>query len=120
MTLADGIEEIYKEYGYYAEKTISVTLSGVDGAEQIKAIMAKFRNNAPTEWNATAITVVEDFKAQTATVADGTVTNLTTPPSDVLKYTLADGSWIAVRPSGTEPKIKFYIAVVGNQRRITS
>lgn len=113
LTLADGIEEIYKEYGYYAEKTISVTLSGVDGAEQIKAIMAKFRNNAPTEWNATAITVVEDFKAQTATVADGTVTNLTTPPNDVLKYTLADGSWIAVRPSGTEPKIKFYIAVVG-------
>ncbi|VOE99010.1 phosphoglucomutase [Streptococcus pneumoniae] len=113
LTLADGIEEIYKEYGYYAEKTISVTLSGVDGAEQIKAIMAKFRNNAPKEWNATAITVVEDFKAQTATVADGTVTNLTTPPSDVLKYTLADGSWIAVRPSGTEPKIKFYIAVVG-------
>lgn len=113
LTLADGIEEIYKEYGYYAEKTISVTLSGVDGAEQIKAIMAKFRNNAPTEWNATATTVVEDFKAQTATVADGTVTNLTTPPSDVLKYTLADGSWIAVRPSGTEPKIKFYIAVVG-------
>lgn len=113
LTLADDIEEIYKEYGYYAEKTISVTLSGVDGAEQIKAIMAKFRNNAPKEWNATAITVVEDFKAQTATVADGTVTNLTTPPSDVLKYTLADGSWIAVRPSGTEPKIKFYIAVVG-------
>ena len=113
LTLADGIEEIYKEYGYYAEKTISVTLSGVDGAEQIKAIMAKFRNNAPKEWNTTAITVVEDFKAQTATAADGTVTNLTTPPSDVLKYTLADGSWIAVRPSGTEPKIKFYIAVVG-------
>ena len=113
LTLADGIEEIYKEYGYYAEKTISVTLSGVDGAEQIKAIMAKFRNNAPKEWNTTAITVVEDFKAQTATSADGTVTNLTTPPSDVLKYTLADGSWIAVRPSGTEPKIKFYIAVVG-------
>ena len=113
LTLADGIEEIYKEYGYYAEKTISVTLSGVDGAEQIKAIMAKFRNNALKEWNTTAITVVEDFKAQTATAADGTVTNLTTPPSDVLKYTLADGSWIAVRPSGTEPKIKFYIAVVG-------
>ena len=113
LTLADGIEEIYKEYGYYAEKTISVTLSGVDGAEQIKAIMAKFRNNAPKEWNTTAITVVEDFKAQTATAADGTVKNLTTPPSDVLKYTLADGSWIAVRPSGTEPKIKFYIAVVG-------
>lgn len=113
LTLADGIEEIYKEYGYYAEKTISVTLSGVDGAEQIKAIMAKFRENGPKEFNGTAIAVVEDFKAQTSTAADGTVTALTTPPSDVLKYTLADGSWIAVRPSGTEPKIKFYIAVVG-------
>ncbi|MFS9067822.1 phospho-sugar mutase [Streptococcus infantis] len=113
LTLADGIEEIYKEYGYYAEKTISVTLSGVDGAEQIKAIMAKFRENGPKEFNATAISITEDFKAQTSTAADGTVTALTTPPSDVLKYTLADGSWIAVRPSGTEPKIKFYIAVVG-------
>jgi len=113
LTLADGIEEIYKEYGYYAEKTISVTLSGVDGAEQIKAIMAKFRDNGPKEFNATTITVVEDFKAQTSTASDGNVTALTTPPSDVLKYTLADGSWIAVRPSGTEPKIKFYIAVVG-------
>ena len=125
LTLADGIEEIYKEYGYYAEKTISVTLSGVDGAEQIKAIMTKFRENAPKEWNATEITVVEDFKAQTSTAADGTVTILTTPPSDVLKYTLADGSWIAVRPSGTEPKIKFYIAVVGesnegSQAKITN
>ena len=113
LTLADGIEEIYEEYGYYAEKTISVTLSGVDGAEQIKAIMAKFRNNGPKEFNATAVSITEDFKAQTSTAADGTVTTLTTPPSDVLKYTLADGSWIAVRPSGTEPKIKFYIAVVG-------
>ena len=113
LTLADGIEEIYKEYGYYAEKTISVTLSGVDGAEQIKAIMAKFRENGPKEFNATAVSITEDFKAQTSTAADGTVTSLTTPPSDVLKYTLADGSWIAVRPSGTEPKIKFYIAVVG-------
>ena len=113
LTLADGIEEIYKEYGYYAEKTISVTLSGVDGAEQIKAIMTKFRENGPKEFNATVVSITEDFKAQTATAADGTVTNLTTPPSDVLKYTLADGSWIAVRPSGTEPKIKFYIAVVG-------
>ena len=113
LTLADGIEEIYKEYGYYAEKTISVTLSGVDGAEQIKAIMAKFRENGLKEFNATAVSITEDFKAQTSTAADGTVTALTTPPSDVLKYTLADGSWIAVRPSGTEPKIKFYIAVVG-------
>ena len=113
LTLADGIEEIYKEYGYFAEKTISVTLSGVDGAAEIKKIMDKFRNNAPVAFNETAIAKTEDFLAQTATTADGSVTALTTPPSYVLKYPLADDSWIAVRPSGTEPKIKFYIATVG-------
>lgn len=113
LTLADGIEEIYKEYGYFAEKTISVTLSGVDGAAEIKKIMDKFRNNAPVAFNETAIAKTEDFLAQTATTADGSVTALTTPQSNVLKYTLADDSWIAVRPSGTEPKIKFYIATVG-------
>ena len=114
MTLADGIEEIYKEYGYYAEKTISVTLSGVDGAAQIKAIMDKFRDNAPTQFNKTDIVFLEDFEKQTATSKDGCVTQLTTPPSNVLKYLLADDSWFAVRPSGTEPKIKFYIATVGS------
>lgn len=113
MTLADGIEEIFKEYGYFAEKTISVTLSGKDGAEQIKAIMAKFRDNSPEQFNATDIAVFEDFALQTKTDKDGNVEKLTTPPSDVLKYTLADDSWFAVRPSGTEPKIKFYIATVG-------
>ena len=113
LTLADGIEEIYKEYGYFAEKTISVTLSGVDGAAEIKKIMDKFRNNAPVAFNETAIAKTEDFLAQTATTADDSVTALTTPQSNVLKYTLADDSWIAVRPSGTEPKIKFYIATVG-------
>ncbi|NQN35568.1 phospho-sugar mutase [Streptococcus suis] len=113
MTLADGIDEIFKEYGYFAEKTISVTLSGKDGAEQIKAIMAKFRDNSPAQFNATDITVFEDFALQTKTDKDGNVEKLTTPPSDVLKYTLADDSWFAVRPSGTEPKIKFYIATVG-------
>ena len=113
MTLADGIDEIFKEYGYFAEKTISVTLSGKDGAEQIKAIMAKFRDNSPQQFNATDIAVFEDFALQTKTDKDGNVEKLTTPPSDVLKYTLADDSWFAVRPSGTEPKIKFYIATVG-------
>ncbi|WP_155971310.1 phospho-sugar mutase [Streptococcus ruminantium] len=113
MTLADGIEEIFKEYGYFAEKTISVTLSGKDGAEQIKAIMARFRENSPEQFNSTDVTVFEDFALQTKTDKAGNVTALTTPPSDVLKYTLADDSWFAVRPSGTEPKIKFYIATVG-------
>lgn len=102
LTLADGIDEIYKEYGYFAEKTISVTLSGVDGAAEIKKIMDKFRENGPKQFNNTDIVLLEDFQKQTATKNDGTISNLTTPPSNVLKYTLADDSWIAVRPSGTE------------------
>lgn len=114
LTLADGIDEIYKEYDYFAEKTISVTLSGVDGAAEIKKIMDKFRENGPKQFNNTDIVLLEDFQKQTATKNDGIISNLTTPPSNVLKYTLADDSWIAVRPSGTEPKIKFYIATVGN------
>ncbi|HEN2933032.1 TPA: phospho-sugar mutase [Streptococcus agalactiae] len=114
LTLADGIDEIYKEYGYFAEKTISVTLSGVDGAAEIKKIMDKFRENGPKQFNNTDIVLLEDFQKQTATKNDGIISNLTTPPSNVLKYTLADDSWIAVRPSGTEPKIKFYIATVDN------
>ncbi|HER8273252.1 phospho-sugar mutase [Streptococcus pyogenes] len=114
LTLADGIDEIYKEYGYFAEKTISVTLSGVDGAAEIKKIMSKFRENGPKQFNNTDIVLLEDFQKQTATKNDGTISNLTTPPSNVLKYTLADDSWIAVRPSGTEPKIKFYIATIGD------
>ncbi len=117
LTLADGIEEIYKEYGYYAEKTLSVTLSGVDGAAKIKAIMGKFRDQAPASFNQSPVVLTEDFKELTATDAQGQVTTLTTPPSDVLKYTLEDGSWIAVRPSGTEPKIKFYLAVVGDSNQ---
>ncbi|HHJ7757526.1 TPA: phospho-sugar mutase [Streptococcus pyogenes] len=114
LTLADGIDEIYKEYGYFAEKTISVTLSGVDGAAEIKKIMNKFRENGPKQFNNTDIVLLEDFQKQIATKNDGTIANLTTPPSNVLKYTLADDSWIAVRPSGTEPKIKFYIATIGD------
>ncbi|XHV37102.1 phospho-sugar mutase [Streptococcus dysgalactiae subsp. equisimilis] len=113
LTLADGIDEIFKEYGYFAEKTISVTLSGVDGAAEIKKIMDKFRDNVPSQFNQTDIVLTEDFLAQTASSKDGQTT-LTTPPSNVLKYTLADDSWFAVRPSGTEPKIKFYIATVGD------
>lgn len=124
LTLADGIAEIYKEYGYFAEKTISITLSGVDGAAEIKKIMDKFRQNAPKQFNHTDIILTEDFLEQTAKSRTET-TVLTTPPSNVLKYTLADDSWFAVRPSGTEPKIKFYIATVGQsledaQQKITA
>ncbi len=111
-TLYDGIQDIYAEYGYYLENTISVTLEGIDGAAQIKAVMDKFRNNQPTQFNGIQVVLTEDFLHNTATTADGQVENLTTPPSNVLKYHLEDGSWLAVRPSGTEPKIKFYLAAV--------
>lgn len=111
-TLYDGIQDIYAEYGYYLENTISVTLEGIDGAAQIKAVMDKFRNNQPTQFNDIKVVLTEDFLHNTATTADGQVENLTTPPSNVLKYHLEDGSWLAVRPSGTEPKIKFYLAAV--------
>ncbi|MBM6936308.1 phospho-sugar mutase [Enterococcus cecorum] len=110
-TLYDALQEIFAEFGYYAEKTISVTMSGLEGAAKIKALMATFREKAPTHFTDVAVEVTEDFQALTKTHVDGTVEKLTTPPSNVLKYILADESWIAVRPSGTEPKIKFYIGV---------
>ena len=115
-TLYDGIQDIYKEYGYYMEKTISLTLEGINGGEQIKEIMGKFRDNAPKEFNQTKVILTEDFKTQTSIDENGKETKLSTPSSDVLKYHLADGSWIAVRPSGTEPKIKFYVAVVADSQ----
>ena len=112
-TLYDGIQDIYAEYGFYLEKTVSVTLEGIDGAAQIKAVMDKFRGNQPTAFDGIKVALTEDFLENTATAADGAVEKLAIPPSNVLKYHLEDGSWIAVRPSGTEPKIKFYIATVG-------
>ncbi|MGX7201038.1 phosphoglucomutase [Enterococcus plantarum] len=109
-TLYDGLQDIFEEYGYFEEKTISVTLSGIEGSEKIKALMKKFREEAPTSFANIKVTQTEDFKELTRTFTDGKVEALSTPPSDVLKYFLEDGSWIAIRPSGTEPKIKFYLA----------
>lgn len=116
-TLYDGLQDIFAEYGYYEEKTISVTLSGLEGPSKIKAIMAKFRNEAPKTLGNVPVVQTEDFKELTCVNVDGTVTKMTTPPSDVLKYQMADESWVAVRPSGTEPKIKFYIGVKGANQK---
>lgn len=113
-TLYDGLQDIFEEYGYYAEKTISVTLSGAEGAEQIKTIMGNLRNEAPKAFADVAVTLTEDFKVSKTIDAEGNETAIDMPASDVLKYTLADETWIAVRPSGTEPKIKFYIGVKGD------
>ncbi|EGO9188836.1 phospho-sugar mutase [Enterococcus faecalis] len=109
-TLYDGLQDIFEEFGYFEEKTISVTMIGIEGSGKIKALMAKCREQAPTEFAGIQVTQTEDFKELTRTFADGQTEQLQTPPSDVLKYHLEDGSWIAIRPSGTEPKIKFYLA----------
>ena len=113
-TLYDALQEIFETYGYYAEKTISVTMSGQEGASQIAALMATFREKAPADFAGVNVVITEDFKQLTkVNHVTNEVTSMTTPASNVLKYILADESWIAVRPSGTEPKIKFYIGVKG-------
>lgn len=107
--LYDGLQELFEKHGYYAEKTISLTFDGVEGAKEIADLMTKFRNDAPSEFAGYEVAALEDFAKSEKRSADGTVTKIDLPTSNVLKYILADGTWIAVRPSGTEPKIKFYI-----------
>ncbi|MEG0313088.1 MAG: phospho-sugar mutase [Carnobacterium sp.] len=113
-TMYDGLQDIYATYGYYEEKTISVTLAGIEGSAKIKALMAKFREEAPIEFAGISVASMEDFDASQRIYSDGKVETIDMPAANVLKYSLADGSWIAIRPSGTEPKIKFYIAAVAS------
>lgn len=108
----DGLEEIFQNYGRYAEKTISVKLSGQDGAAKIATIMQRLREAAPKQIADTAVKVVEDYQTATRQLASGETETIAIEKANVLKYYLADQTWIAVRPSGTEPKIKFYIGVV--------
>ena len=88
-------------------------MSGQEGSAKIAALMKQFRDNAPTEFAGAKVLQTEDFKKLTKTDTEGNVEKLTIPPSDVLKYVLEEDGWIAIRPSGTEPKIKFYIGVKG-------
>ncbi|MEI4525077.1 phospho-sugar mutase [Priestia megaterium] len=112
MTLYDGLIELYEKYGYYKESLTSFTLKGKDGAEQISHIMNRFREHPLTEIADVAVEKIEDYQS-------GKRTNLLTaqqermnlPSSNVLKFWLQDGSWFAIRPSGTEPKMKFYFGV---------
>ncbi|MDO5010355.1 MAG: phospho-sugar mutase [Intestinibacter bartlettii] len=103
MSLYEGLQELYKKYGYFKEKTISLTLKGIEGLAKIKEIITYFRENDIKEFNNTKVVDLKDYQ-------DG-IDDL--PKANVLKYFLEDGSWIAVRPSGTEPKLKFYVAVKG-------
>lgn len=109
QTLYDGLQALYEKHGYYQEKTISVTMSGLSGAEKIKALMAKFRQQAPEAFAGKKVVETQDYGTSERTRADGQKEAIDMPSSNVLKYVLEDGSWIAIRPSGTEPKIKFYI-----------
>ena len=109
MTMYDGVQELFEKYGYFKEKTISNTYAGVDGPAKIQGLMKKFREEAPTEFAGHKVVLTEDFSNNTKKTADGKISELGIPESNVLRYVLDDDTWIAIRPSGTEPKLKFYI-----------
>ena len=113
-TLFDVLMDIYVEYGFRLNKTINVVKPGKSGADEIKSMMDNFRATPPTEIAGSKVVSVKDYKTLTETGADGKVTKLDMPePSNVLQWFTEDGTKVSVRPSGTEPKIKFYIEVKG-------
>jgi len=114
LTMYQGLLEIFKEYGYYKEGLQSLTLKGKEGAEQIQSILQSFRTNPPAEVAGKKIVAIEDYKSsERQDVVSGTKEEINLPGSNVLKYILDDQSWFCVRPSGTEPKAKFYFGVKG-------
>ncbi len=113
-TLYELLQDIYVEYGFSKEKGISVVKKGKSGAEEIQQMMTNFRNNPPKEMAGSPIVLWKDYKSLKQTDASGKVNDIDMPAtSDVLQYFTADGSKVSVRPSGTEPKIKFYVEVKG-------
>ena len=113
-TLFEVLLDIYVEYGFSKETTVNVVKPGKSGAEEIKAMMENFRSNPPKEIGGSKVVVSKDFKTLKATDGNGNVTELEMPEtSNVLQYFTEDGTKISVRPSGTEPKIKFYVEVKG-------
>lgn len=111
-TLYDLLMDIYIEYGFSKETTVNVVKPGKSGADEIKAMMENFRKNPPTELGGSKVTVWKDYQSLEQTNADGSVTKLDMPAtSNVLQWFCEDGTKVSVRPSGTEPKIKFYIEV---------
>lgn len=113
-TLWDAMVDMYEKYGYFKEGLETLTLKGIDGAEQIQNIMTDMRNNPPKELGGYKVVAVRDYKEDTRKdLATGEVTKTGLPTSNVLYYELTDSAWCCVRPSGTEPKIKFYFGVKG-------
>ena len=114
LTLWDQMVKMYEKYGYYKEDTISITLEGVDGAEQINKIMQNLRENPPKEFGEYKVQKVRDYKSgKIIEIETGKESNTNLATSNVLYYELNNDAWICVRPSGTEPKIKYYIGVKG-------
>lgn len=112
--LAQALHDLFEKYGYYKEELVSITMEGKDGQEQIAAMITALRENTPTEVNGVKIATVEDYKLSTRTnVLEGTKEEIKLPKSNVLKFVLEDRSWFVIRPSGTEPKVKIYASVVG-------
>lgn len=117
-TMYDALQELFETYGYFIEETISVTMDGAEGSEKIKALMRDTRAEGIQSFGGKKVVVTQDFQSQKATTSEGQVSDITLPQANVLKYLLEDGSWVAIRPSGTEPKIKFYIGVQGEERDV--
>lgn len=111
-TLLAALEELYGQFGYYKESLVSKTFEGKDGQEQMKAILNNYRLNTPKEIAEIAVVRVEDYLTGMATLKDGSTEPIVLPKENVLKFVLEDESWITIRPSGTEPKCKFYFGVV--------
>lgn len=112
MSVQDVLAEIYMQFGFYKESLISVTKKGKDGAEQIQKLMADFRTNRPTEMNGLKVVKIVDVKeSKVYDIANGTESALKMDKSNVIQFYLEDGSKISARPSGTEPKIKYYFSV---------
>ncbi|MCI9568940.1 MAG: phospho-sugar mutase [Lachnospiraceae bacterium] len=115
MTLWDAMIAMYEKYGYYKDTVKSIGLKGIEGLAKIQEIMEQFRKNPPREMAGWQVLSARDYKAGTITdTADGTVTPTGLPSSNVLYYDMNDGAWLCIRPSGTEPKIKFYYGVKGS------
>ena len=110
-TLYNGLQALYEKYGYFLEKTISVTVQGLEGPAKIKALLDGLRKEVPSNFGGIKVALAQDFAVNQQVDSQGVVSEIGLPTSNVLKYILEDGSWIAVRPSGTEPKIKFYMGV---------
>ena len=116
-TLIDVLAEIYEEHGYYIEETVSLSFSGLAGQSKMKAIMEYFRENKLNSLAGKMIPTINDYKMSISlNLIKGTTEKLNYPKSDVLKFSFEDGSWLVLRPSGTEPKLKIYFSINGENK----